>query len=153
MKANPECGAHDADEDGVFDYQDNCLGLPNPNQRNCDAAAEREDGEPVRGDRCDLDIDDDGVPNGRDNCPYQPNSNQTDFDQDNIGNECDCCPVFQNLPGGDGFPGPNGCSSKQDPQPLKPFAQFPPGTCDTDEAPHDNCYLRGATGWENPRDE
>ena len=48
----PDCLESDVDDDGVFDYQDNCVDVPNPLQEDLD-----DDGE---GDACDADDDGDG---------------------------------------------------------------------------------------------
>ena len=51
----------DADRDDVVDAQDNCPGLPNPDQIDTDS-----DGQ---GDACDPDDDNDGIPDAQDRCP------------------------------------------------------------------------------------
>lgn len=51
----------DEDLDGVFDLNDNCPGLANPDQSNMDRDRQ--------GDACDSDADGDGVPNEADKCP------------------------------------------------------------------------------------
>jgi hypothetical protein len=152
FKNNPDCAARDRDDDGVADYRDNCRNKPNPQQKNCDFGREKRKGEKRLGDACDFDRDGDGISDGEDNCPLQINANQQDFDQDGVGNECDCCPT-ENPVGVHQFTGDNGCTPNQEPAPLKDYAQFPPGTCDTDVAPRKNCYYRDAKGWEDARDE
>jgi len=90
----------DTDGDGVKDDIDNCVDIPNPDQRDSDG-----DG---RGDACD-DSDGDGAPDGLDNCPGLPNPSQADGDGDGIGDACeadgdldgiiddlDNCPAFPN---------------------------------------------------------
>lgn len=71
----------DDDYDGTMDDVDNCLFIPNPNQRDRDG-----DG---RGDACDDDIDGEGIQNNYDNCPFQSNPWQQDADLDSIGDACD----------------------------------------------------------------
>lgn len=51
----------DADDDGVLDARDNCVGLANPDQRNTDKNG--------GGDACDADDDDDGIGDDADKCP------------------------------------------------------------------------------------
>ena len=70
----------DQDNDGVSDYSDNCVSVPNSDQEDINNNN--------RGDACD-DFDRDGVMNHEDNCVNEPNSIQRDDDVDGIGNECD----------------------------------------------------------------
>jgi thrombospondin type 3 repeat protein len=71
----------DTDGDGVFDFEDNCPLVSNPDQTDADT-----DG---IGDACDDDGDNDGVPDGEDNCPLTPNEDQADYDDDGVGDACD----------------------------------------------------------------
>ena len=73
----------DLDHDGVYDKDDNCLVVRNPDQRDSDG-----DGQ---GDACDLvnDRDGDGVADDRDNCPTVKNPDQLDSDRDGRGDACD----------------------------------------------------------------
>ncbi len=52
----------DTDNDGVPDYKDNCLALPNPDQKDFD--------HDLSGDACDPDDDGDWVTDGADEAPY-----------------------------------------------------------------------------------
>jgi len=94
----------DPDGDGVFDPDDNCPDIPNPDQTNSD-----EDG---LGDLCDncrhvpnpdqADgdgdcagppyLDDPHCGDACDNCPDDENPDQTDTDGDDVGDACDNCP-------------------------------------------------------------
>lgn len=58
-----DCLESDEDEDGVFDYEDNCVSLSNPDQKDND-----DDG---LGDLCDDDDDNDGVLDDDDCAPFQ----------------------------------------------------------------------------------
>jgi len=82
----------DDDNDGVANWQDNCLSIYNPDQRDYDL-----DG---MGNACDDDMDGDGVPNGADNCLTTPNADQADTDGDGVGDACEFGgPVlFEQLP-------------------------------------------------------
>lgn len=62
----------DADDDGVFDIDDNCLGKKNANQ---------------------ADVDQDGVGDICDNCPTLPNVGQGNTDGDGLGDACDLRPT------------------------------------------------------------
>ena len=87
-------GCVDTDEDGICDAEDNCPGIPNPDQADRD-----DDGQ---GDVCDpcpdvpddgdpTDDDNDGLGNGCDNCPGVANPDQADGDADGRGDVCDNC--------------------------------------------------------------
>lgn len=77
----------DEDGDGVLDVEDNCPGIPNPDQADLDGDAV--------GDACqdngpgEEDIDSDGVPDAVDNCIEVPNRGQEDTDGDGLGDACD----------------------------------------------------------------
>jgi len=73
--------AVDVDGDGVPDSQDNCPGVANPDQADCDS-----DG---TGDACEQDSDNDGVPDDCDNCPTAANPDQANCDGDAYGDVCD----------------------------------------------------------------
>ena len=68
-------GVKDTDGDGVPDSIDNCVFVPNPDQK---------------------DTDGDGVGDACDNCPTVPNANQADTDGDRVGDACDNCPTVAN---------------------------------------------------------
>ncbi len=98
----------DYDGDGILNKDDNCPGVPNPDQADTDG-----DG---WGDACDLcpddpakiepgvcgcgvedvDTDSDGLMDCVDNCPGVYNPDQYDYDGDGVGDECDNCPYDDN---------------------------------------------------------
>ncbi len=121
----------DADEDGVSDAVDNCLGIFNPGQEdpdndglgsacdNCpdDFNPDQEDFDNDDiGDPCDPDFDGDGIPEEgfpgpcvggntvacNDNCPGIPNPTQADQDSDGVADACDNCPSHANSTQADG---------------------------------------------------
>ena len=71
----------DTDGEGIFNHEDNCPQVKNPDQAD-------NDGDGI-GDACDDDLDNDGIKNGVDNCPYIANGGQQDTDGDGIGDVCD----------------------------------------------------------------
>ncbi len=71
----------DDDNDGIFNANDNCRDLANPNQFDIDS-----DG---LGDQCDDDDDNDSITDELDNCPLAANQDQVDTDGDEIGDACD----------------------------------------------------------------
>lgn len=80
----------DSDGDGVVERRDNCVSVPNPDQRDTDG-----DG---AGDACDPDDDDDGVADASDNCPTVANPDQANWDGDSGGNACDSTPGTAPVP-------------------------------------------------------
>jgi MYXO-CTERM domain-containing protein len=75
-----DAATRDDDGDGVFNYQDNCPFVENPDQVNSDIDD--------FGDACDDDDDNDGLTDDRDNCPTV-NNDQSDSDGDGVGDACD----------------------------------------------------------------
>ncbi|WAR21985.1 TSP3B-like protein [Mya arenaria] len=78
----------DADGDGFGDACDVCPNDVDPDQLDTD-----EDG---TGDVCDSDDDNDGVLDVSDNCPLVANAANGDADGDGIGDACDNCPNVNN---------------------------------------------------------
>jgi Zn-dependent metalloprotease len=74
----------DFDDDGVLNWEDNCILDPNATQADVD-----NDGQ---GDACDPDSDGDGWSNDNDSCPFTSDSTQQDSDSDGVGDVCDRCP-------------------------------------------------------------
>lgn len=70
----------DFDSDGILNERDNCIDIPNADQRDIDYNG--------RGDAC-QDDDGDRVMNAKDNCIDTYNYNQADDDNDGLGNACD----------------------------------------------------------------
>ena len=82
----------DSDGDGVLDDVDNCVDLPNPDQRDDNAnmigdACEDRDGDGVLDYRYDPEAPEPYAP--YDNCGDAPNPNQSDLDWDGEGDACD----------------------------------------------------------------
>ena len=70
----------DIDSDGVNDYEDNCIFIPNPNQEDYNNNG--------TGDVCE-DTDGDGIYDDVDNCINNPNPYQGDFNNNGIGDVCE----------------------------------------------------------------
>ena len=77
----------DADQDGVPDSRDNCLGVSNPDQQDLDGNGVGDACEGT-GEAPELDTDGDGVPDFKDNCRLTANEDQQDSDGDGIGDAC-----------------------------------------------------------------
>ena len=106
LSDSPVQSPPDTDGDGLLDVEDNCPGMPNPNQEDrdgdgvgdaCDNCPDlpnpdqaNNDGDEF-GDACDLDDDNDGVPDATDNCPFVANPGQEDEDGDGVSDACDAC--------------------------------------------------------------
>lgn len=81
----------DSDQDGIGDACDNCINAANPDQSNAD--------NDTIGNACDTDDDNDGVLDVADNCRIAANSDQADSDADGadgIGDACDNCMDINN---------------------------------------------------------
>ncbi|UCD17104.1 MAG: thrombospondin type 3 repeat-containing protein [Candidatus Zixiibacteriota bacterium] len=90
----------DIDEDGVGDVCDNCPDIYNPDQ------SEDPDEDGLVCDNCpytynpdQLDADGDGVGDVCDNCPDVYNPDQTDDNQNDVGDACENCCLFWEIPG------------------------------------------------------
>lgn len=89
-----DCPANtaDADQDGICDDVDNCVGAPNPMQIDLDGDGVGNACDPTDDSACAQsggDADEDGVCLAFDNCVATPNPDQLDSDGDGIGDECD----------------------------------------------------------------
>jgi hypothetical protein len=94
----------DLDNDGIYDYKDNCPYLDNPGQEdtdgdglgdacdNCPSVAnptQTDSDNDGIGNACDSDNDGDGINNDVDNCPSKYNPGQEDTDGDGLGDACE----------------------------------------------------------------
>jgi predicted CXXCH cytochrome family protein len=93
----------DSDNDGIFDLEDNCPDICNPEQLDADNDGEGDlcDTTPKCGGvscgipqpacetECIVDTDGDGIPDLEDNCPLNCNTEQSDYDGDGAGDVCD----------------------------------------------------------------
>uniref|UniRef100_A0AAQ6ABJ8 Cartilage oligomeric matrix protein n=1 Tax=Amphiprion ocellaris TaxID=80972 RepID=A0AAQ6ABJ8_AMPOC len=91
----PNVDQRNVDEDDFGDACDNCRAVKNNDQKDTDVDK--------FGDECDEDIDGDGefllisgILNHLDNCKRVPNADQKDRDGDNVGDACDSCPYVPN---------------------------------------------------------
>ncbi len=81
----------DSDDDGIYDYQDNCPAVANPDQ--IDSETEVQCGPPPSINSpptCFPIVVGDGVGDVCDNCPSVINPDQADADNDGVGDACDC---------------------------------------------------------------
>lgn len=102
------CVPNDDDLDGVIDAEDNCLGLPNPDQ------ADRDGDE--HGDACDP-------------CPDLANAIEHDEDDDGWGDRCDNCPTLSNFQiDADGDAVGDACDPSLNPTHLVVFDPFLDGS-------------------------
>lgn len=100
----------DTDGDGVYDHEDNCPLVANPEQEDADLNGYGDVCNmplmvsPCCGPECMLDSDGDGIPDLLDLCPWtpdpDPNFPYTDSDGDGVGDTCDDSDDFD----GDGVP-------------------------------------------------
>ena len=107
---DPTCSrVPDTDNDGVYDFEDNCQGTFNPRQDDTDHDSGDPPYQPVNifprdpmtgGDACDIDDDGDNVLDVNDNCPKKPNADQADRDGDGVGDVCDPNPDVPAFAGG-----------------------------------------------------
>ena len=121
---------YDADNDGIYDYLDNCPSIFNPDQADddsdgignacdtvgCTPGTPCNDGNPnTTNDLIDVncncigtpiivDTDNDGIPDTNDNCPTTYNPDQADNDNDGIGDACDTVGCTPGTPCDDGNP-------------------------------------------------
>lgn len=94
---------NDQDRDSVLDFSDNCVAIPNQDQKDtdkdgvgdvCDNCrdlqnySQKDEDENGVGDLCE-DVDSDGILGYRDNCPYHSNPNQRDKNNNNRGDVCE----------------------------------------------------------------
>jgi hypothetical protein len=96
---DPACSRYpDTDNDGVYDFRDNCQGYFNPSQLDTDKDSPAQPYLPTLivpldpmkgGDACDVDDDGDSILDVKDNCPKVANDKQTDADRDGLGDACD----------------------------------------------------------------
>jgi DNA-binding beta-propeller fold protein YncE len=127
-----ECESNDYDNDGIYDFEDNCLVNYNPSQDDsdgdnvgdvCDRCPGHDDladyDYDIIPDDCDncmlaynphqSDTDGDLIGDSCDNCIHVPGTDQTDSDSDGVGDICDICPGFDDLVDSDGDSIPDGC--------------------------------------------
>src|SRR5262249_25498984 len=80
----------DTDKDTVLDANDNCVGVPNSDQKKTMASDQYQGDVAYKflGDACNPDIDGDAVLNVLDNCPSVLNKDQKDSDNDGVGDAC-----------------------------------------------------------------
>jgi M6 family metalloprotease-like protein len=98
----------DADDDGHFDWDDNCPGVSNASQADGDGD--------LVGDACDNCVaipnagqdnpDGDTLGNACDNCPFNANDDQSDVNGDQVGDAC-CCVGIRGDANGDSEVNPN----------------------------------------------
>ena len=109
-KFSGEVTATDLDGDGIFNDNDNCPAIFNPERPMDDGQADWDDD--GLGDACDpcpihaysldckvpnpFDRDGDGILDLADNCPTEANEDQADKDDDYVGDACDACPDLPN---------------------------------------------------------